>query len=427
MPSPLRVLQIAHGYPPHEVAGVEQHTRALALELSAQGHRVHIFTATRAPGRPQYGLLHESDGPVSVTRVINNIPARPLSSAEQDSAIEHHARCIAARFRPDVVHIQHIQFLSSGLQFDAPVVVTLHDGWGWCPSGGTELLPDRRRCDGPAPFRCGPCYAAWRPVPTPTAHHLMRLAGRLAPVIAPERLHRLWSRLPDRLRLPVARQAPSPMESSSAVRIRAAAMQRFFQSAALRLSPSRYLAARAQAHGLGPVQVHENGSSLQPRPRRGGGPLVFLGTLSPHKGPDLVLSAWRQAFPSGDPPLRFFGPRGASSVPSHLWGGVLGREGVSAVLSEARALVMGSRWAENAPLVILEARAAGCPVIAPRLGGIPELLDEGRDGYLYPAGDVPALASCLRRVVATPPGPSRPPPTASAQASLLVSRYRALL
>jgi glycosyltransferase involved in cell wall biosynthesis len=427
MPSPLRVLQIVHGYPPREVAGVEQHTRALAHNLSAQGHQVHILAATRAPGRPQYSLLHESDGPVSVTRIINNIPARPLSRTERDAAVEHHAHRLAARLRPDVVHVQHLQFLSSGLRFDAPVVATLHDGWGWCPSGGAELLPDHQRCAGPHPSRCAPCHARWRPVPSPTARHLMRLAGRLAPVIAPEQLHRLWGRLPARLRQPVAREGASPAEPPSAAQARAETMRQFFQSTALRLSPSRYLAARAQAHGLGPVQLHENGASLPVRPRRGGGPLVFLGTLSPHKGPDLVLSAWRRAFPDGDPSLRFFGPRGSSEIPASLWGGVLDRAGVSEVLSGARALVMGSRWAENAPLVILEARAAGCPVIAPALGGIPELIEEGRDGHLYPAGDIASLAQTLRRVVAHPPGPSRPPPTASDQAAVLVSHYRALL
>ena len=39
-------------------------------------------------------------------------------------------------------------------------------------------------------------------------------------------------------------------------------------------------------------------------------------------------------------------------------------------------LVMGSRWRESY-LVILEARAAGCPVIAPSIGGIPEIITDG--------------------------------------------------
>lgn len=422
----LRVLQVVHGYPPRETAGVEQHTRALSQHLAASGHTVQVLAATRAPGRPQYSLLHEQDGPVQVTRLVNNIPARPLADAERDRTVEAHARALAARFRPDVVHIQHLQFLSSGLRFDAPVVITLHDGWAWCAAGGAELLPDGSRCPGPAPQRCAPCHAVWRPVPSPVARRLMWLAGLAAPLIAPERLHRLWARLPARVRTPIATEGTAPAAPPAAAMLRDTAMKQLSQRAALRLAPSRYLADRAEALGYGPVQVHDNGAALNPLPRRGGGPLVFLGTLSPHKGPDLVLDAWRRAFPQQRPGLRFYGPRGSSPIPERMHGGVLDRDGVAAVLSEATALVMGSRWPENAPLVLLEARAAGCPVVAPRIGGIPELVEDGVDGLLYPPGDVDALAEALRRVVARPPGPPRRPPTAAEQAERLVARYRSV-
>ena len=66
------------------------------------------------------------------------------------------------------------------------------------------------------------------------------------------------------------------------------------------------------------------------------------------------------------------------------------------MLAGARALVLGSRWPENAPLVVLEARAQGCPVIAPRIGGLPELVEEGVDGLLVSPDDADALAAALR-------------------------------
>jgi glycosyltransferase involved in cell wall biosynthesis len=61
----------------------------------------------------------------------------------------------------------------------------------------------------------------------------------------------------------------------------------------------------------------------------------------------------------------------------------------------ADVLVVPSLWAENAPLVALEARAAGCPVIASDIGGLPELIEDGRDGLLFPPGDSDALAAIL--------------------------------
>jgi glycosyltransferase involved in cell wall biosynthesis len=93
---------------------------------------------------------------------------------------------------------------------------------------------------------------------------------------------------------------------------------------------------------------------------------------------------------------------------------------VAPLLASARALVLGSIWPENAPLVILEARAAGCPVIAPAIGGIPELVEEGVDGWLYPAGDVAALAE---RMLRPSPRGSRPSPTLDAHVDAMERIY----
>ena len=106
---------------------------------------------------------------------------------------------------------------------------------------------------------------------------------------------------------------------------------------------------------------------------------------------------------------------------------MLDRQGVARALSEARLLVMGSRWPENAPLVISEARAAGCPVVAPEIGGVPELVTVGADGLLYPPGDVHALARALRDAVQGPLGPSRPPPLPAEIWSRLFALYGRVL
>lgn len=57
---------------------------------------------------------------------------------------------------------------------------------------------------------------------------------------------------------------------------------------------------------------------------------------------------------------------------------------------------------DTAPNVLAEARAAGVPVVASRVGGIPELIDDGTDGVLVPPGDADALAEALVRVLQAP-------------------------
>ena len=128
----MRILQICHGYPPRENAGTERHTEQLVGALMQRGHAVEVISATRAPGRLQYSVQEEP----GVTRIVNNLVSRSLAQGEHDRAIETQVEKVVARFNPDLVHIQHLQYLSSGLRFSRPTILTLHDQWLWCASGG---------------------------------------------------------------------------------------------------------------------------------------------------------------------------------------------------------------------------------------------------------------------------------------------------
>jgi glycosyltransferase involved in cell wall biosynthesis len=57
---------------------------------------------------------------------------------------------------------------------------------------------------------------------------------------------------------------------------------------------------------------------------------------------------------------------------------------------------------EGTPVVVIEALASGCPVVATSVGGVPDVVREGVDGFLVPAGDVEALAERLTRLAADP-------------------------
>ena len=78
--------------------------------------------------------------------------------------------------------------------------------------------------------------------------------------------------------------------------------------------------------------------------------------------------------------------------------GGLGREGVLRMFRAADAVLLSSRW-ENFPHVIVEALAVGTPVISSAVGGVPEVVRDGENGLLVPAGDVEALAGAIRRLL----------------------------
>lgn len=74
------------------------------------------------------------------------------------------------------------------------------------------------------------------------------------------------------------------------------------------------------------------------------------------------------------------------------------RSDVPDLLGATDVCVLPSLWEGN-PLAILEAMAAGVPVVATRVGGVPEFVRDGETGSLVPPGDVGALEVALRRIV----------------------------
>jgi len=71
---------------------------------------------------------------------------------------------------------------------------------------------------------------------------------------------------------------------------------------------------------------------------------------------------------------------------------------VRELLRNADVFVMGS-FAEGLPVVLMEAMAAGVPVVATRIAGIPELVDDGLNGFLVPPGDPAVTATAVRQLL----------------------------
>jgi glycosyltransferase involved in cell wall biosynthesis len=77
------------------------------------------------------------------------------------------------------------------------------------------------------------------------------------------------------------------------------------------------------------------------------------------------------------------------------------RADVPAILNASDLFVLSSRWEGN-PLSVMEAMAAGLPVVSTAVGGVPDLVREGETGLLVPSGDAAALARALQALVDDP-------------------------
>jgi glycosyltransferase involved in cell wall biosynthesis len=129
---------------------------------------------------------------------------------------------------------------------------------------------------------------------------------------------------------------------------------------------------------------------------------LFVGRLFPEKGLDTLLAAWKRlATPVplkivGEGPMADRVVEACQVLPEVTWLGRQTMAQVSALMGEARYLVFPSTWYEGLPRTIIEAFAKGIPVVASNLGAMSTLVEDGRTGMHFAAGDPEALATSVQ-------------------------------
>jgi glycosyltransferase involved in cell wall biosynthesis len=165
------------------------------------------------------------------------------------------------------------------------------------------------------------------------------------------------------------------------------------------------------ANGFPDDRVRVKPNFLEPDPALevpsgGGDYALFAGRLDVEKGLDTLLDAWKR-LPAphalriaGEGPLR--AGLEARIRDEQLDGvellGRLERESLIQALRGARTLVFPSVWYEGMPMALIEAFACGVPPIASRLGGMAEMIDDGRNGLLFEPGNAEDLAERVEQV-----------------------------
>ena len=135
--------------------------------------------------------------------------------------------------------------------------------------------------------------------------------------------------------------------------------------------------------------------------------LLYVGRIDPPKGVDLMLESAERARNSVDFDLDILGTGSLERTlrekhANKSWvrfHGSVNQETVADFMSRATVLLVPSLWFENAPVVIVHALFAGLPVLASRIGGIPEHVADGVTGRLLPPGDIDAWSTEIVRTV----------------------------
>jgi glycosyltransferase involved in cell wall biosynthesis len=406
-----RVLFTGYGF--RESGGGTLLPRLIAKGLAARGVEVAFFAAAATPydpSSPTYTLLEEEQDGVQLYAVANRPhalfdPQNPLRELE-DPPITRHFQAVLDRFQPTVIHCHNLHNLGAALLAEAaargiPTLFTPQNHWLICPSGYL-LRPDGSICAGPGEgTRCSACVGG------PEEDHTVRFATLRALL-------------------------------SSAVGVI--------------LAPSPSLRRTLIAAGYRPEQIDLLPPALphlerlwrrlgRPRRRRPlpRGPLRvgFLGSVLPHKGPQLLVEAAQLLEQPiavelhGEVPDRF-GQRLLDLDKKEvveLCGAYAPTE-LERVLAGLDVAVFPSQVLEAAGLVVLEAKAAGLPVVAARLGGLADAVREGQDGLLFTPFDASSLAAALERLAGDAQLLRRlqegiaPPPTFATYLDRLLAYYQ---
>lgn len=386
----MRVLILAHRFGPHGTGGVERWTEQLSSELAALGETVFVLARDDRdpPGGPAFSVVEEARGERRVYWVRHrHQDARTFRDTWADPRMEEAVARVAACVRADVLHLAHpdgfgIAPLRVARRLGVPLVVTLHDP-KWLCARGQLVRPDGTVCDRADEEACVRCVGS--------------ALGR-GPV-------RGWL---DRSPLgPTLRGMKSGglggdpgATARRRWRARQAGLKTVLDGADLVLSPSADLARRVAEYGVQrPIRVFPNPSpegdrrELPPWPLRVG----WFGVPHPTKGLDLLVEACSAAGVQ----LDVHGPLSKAQADAARARGATVRgayeaDSVGELMGAVHVVALPSLWPENQPLVALEARAAGRPLLVSDLGGLPELVQDGVDGWIAPAADVEAWTRRLR-------------------------------
>jgi glycosyltransferase involved in cell wall biosynthesis len=360
----MRVLQVHKFFYPH--AGSETvlfHTRDLLMD---RGHDVVDFAMKHPDNRGSEFASFFPPRREYTDSSRNTLPrGRDALASVYSLAVRRRLRALVSHTKPDVAQLHSVyhqltmSVVDELAQMSIPMVMTLHDYKIGCPA---YIL-----------YRNGrPCHDCT----TGAAHNAVRhrciknawvpsiLAGIEATLVHKTRKYdKIGSFVcPSAFAASVALEAGIPGER-------------------LRVVPN-FL---PDAEIGGPV------SSLAERAR-----FFFAGRLEEVKGVNDLLSA----FDGGDPSMGTLVIAGAggelearvrelaSRAPNIEYVGRLTRDEVAQQLRNARAVVLPSRWEENNPMSILEARALGIPVIVSAMGGLPEMVTDDLDGKIVEVGNI---------------------------------------
>jgi len=403
----MKIVHIPFCFAPDPVGGTEVYVDALAREQQARGLDVLVA----APGEK---TLRYSERGLRVRRFATSSRLRDLRDlyGEGDTQACREFAGILDDEAPDIIHLHaftsgvSVRVMREAQRRGIPVVFTYHTPTVSCVRG-TLLRWGTVVCDGTLDLHaCARCslhgLGAGQPASAllgglhPNVGKLIGMLGRSGGPWTALRMTELVE-----LRHAAFRTLMREVDQTVVVCNWAAELLVRNGVPAHKITLSRHGLPRTWSNSAGPVHPPSTTGRLR---------IAFLGRFDATKGPDLLVRALR-GLPDAPLEVHLYGVDQSAAARAYrvqverLAGGdrrakfypPVPNERVIPLLHEYDLVAVPSRWLETGPLVVLEAFAAGVPVLGSDLGGIAELVEHGVNGLLVPADSLESWQRVLQR------------------------------
>ena len=379
MASTMKILHLTDLFSP-SIGGMESHVLSLVRERHRRGLEMSVVTLTKV-GPPSSRiedtgyLVHRIDAGFTRFKWAWKSLDKPYHPPFPDPLVARQIRRIIEQDRPDAVHA-HNWMIYSYLAFKKPehppVLWMQHDYSLACPKKTRLYSEGDGSCPGASLSRCLSCSA--------------EQYGRAKGAVTTLGLYASDATLLRRADKIIANSAAVARRAEEAIGINGA----------------------VEVVGSFVEGTLEQEANSVPRPNflpTRDDYILFVGGLGPHKGLTDLLTAY-ELLGRDAPPLVVLGIPMAGQ-PVRWPDGVTVRENVShaqvmAAWKHCRFGVVPSQWEEPFGLVALEASAMGKAVIATNVGGLPDVVLDGRTGILVPCRNPEALAQAMRVLLTNP-------------------------
>lgn len=419
----MKILQVVHTFLPKFVAGTEIYTYEIAQALRKK--------------RNEVGIAYTD--PLSYTYALNKIKYKEITCYEmqkdinsiysfedsfRDKKIEDFFIDILNDYKPDLIHYQHVMFLSTNIielakKRKIRQVISLHDFWFQCLTH-KRITTENKLCVNPTIDTCIKC-------------HKDLLNRNIA--VPPFRLHNIdpfisflkkegsLNALTDKIQSRIAHTVNYHFNKNifrKQLVDRLNAHRNVLKSVDVVIYPTKFLQTELYKWNLKGKENKISSDGIQDtyfrkfkRTRSQKIRFAFIGSIVAAKGLLVLVKAWERA-DTANAVLKVYGnmsddPDYAKKVLQianrhmniEIKGGFKPDQ-IGKVFEEIDMLIVPSTWFENAPLVIRNALLSHTPAIATNLGGMTEVINEKKSGLLFENGNSDDLADKMTKVIENP-------------------------